>query len=148
MKRAADDSRPAMKTPLPLPELRRPWRADAIRRFGAAVVDGLLALCRRAAAAIRAAWPATETGVGGVDAALAAVYLHHGSFRRRHLLAEARRHLTRELIGRRARPGLDDRIVAAAIRAHCVDVTPPPTPGRRPRPPGHTAYTVSWHPAL
>lgn len=80
--------------------------------------------------------------------ALAAVYLHHGSFRRRHLLAEARRHLTRELIGRRARPGLDDRIVAAAIRAHCVDVTPPPTPGRRPRPPGHTAYTVSWHPAL
>jgi conjugative relaxase-like TrwC/TraI family protein len=47
MKRAADDSRPAKKTPLPLPELRRRWRADALARFGAAVVDGLLALCRR-----------------------------------------------------------------------------------------------------
>jgi hypothetical protein len=45
MKRAADDSRPAKKTPLPLPELRRRWRADALARFGTATVDGLLALC-------------------------------------------------------------------------------------------------------
>lgn len=56
MRRAADDSRPAKKTPLSLPELRRRWRTDAIARFGTSVVDGLLALCRRAAAAIRATW--------------------------------------------------------------------------------------------
>lgn len=156
MKRAADDSRPAKKTPLPLSELRRRWRADAIRRFGAELVDGLLALCRRAAAAIRAAWttPAgTEPGVDGdvelaaVDVA-ATVYTHREHFRRRHLLAEARRHLARELRGRRAEPGLESRIVDAAIAAHCVDVTPPPVEGRRPRPPGHTAYTATWRPPL
>ena len=158
MKRAADDSRPAKKTPLPLSELRRRWRAEAIRRFGTELVDGLLELCRRAAAAIRAARP-TPAGPGasvgsGVDVDLAAVdvaatvYTHHGQFRRRHLLAEARRHLARELRGRRAEPGLESRIVDAAIRGHCVDVTPPRPPGRRPRPPGHTVYTAAWHPAL
>jgi hypothetical protein len=155
MKRAADDSRPAKKTPLPLSELRRRWRADAIRRFGTAMVDGLLALCRRAAAAIRAAWltPA-GTEPGGVDVDLAAVdvaatvYTHREHFRRWHLLSEARRHLARELHGRRAAPGLESRIVDAAIGAHCVDITPPPVAGRRPRPPGHTAYTATWHPPL
>jgi hypothetical protein len=66
MKRAADDSRPAKKTPLPMSELRRRWRADAIRRFGTELVDGLLELCRRAAAAIRSAWTTvTPTGDGG-----------------------------------------------------------------------------------
>jgi conjugative relaxase-like TrwC/TraI family protein len=155
MKRAADDSRPAKKVPLPLAELRRRWRADAIRRFDAAVVDGLLALCRRAAAAIRAAWPTPAgTEPGGVDVELAAVdvaatvYIHREHFRRRHLLAEARRHLARELRGRRAAHGLESRIVDAAIGAHCVDVTAPPVAGRRPRPPGHTAYTATWHPPL
>lgn len=156
MKRAADDSRPAKKTPLPLPELRRRWRADVIRRFGAAMVDGLLALCRRAADAIRSTWhSSTGPGAGAdLDVDLAAidvaaiVYVHHGQFRHRHLLAEARRHLARELRGRRADPGLDSRIVTAAIRAHCVDVTAPRQPGRRPRPPGHTVYTAAWHPAL
>lgn len=155
MKRAADDSRPAKKTPLPLSELRRRWRADAIRRFGTELVDGLLELCRRAAAAIRAAWPTPAgTEPGGVDVELAAVdvaatvYTHREQFRRRHLLAEARRHLARELRGRRAAPGLESRIVDAAIGAHCVDITPPPVAGRRPRPPGHTFYTASWHPPL
>lgn len=158
MKRAADDSRPAKKTPLPLPELRRRWRADALGRFGTAMVDGLLALCRRAAAAIRTAWnaamyPAESSAAAVVDVDLAAVdvavivYIHHGEFRRRHLLAEARRHLARELRGRRAEPGLDDRITDTAIEVYCVDITPPRVPGRRPRPPGHTVYTAAWHPA-
>jgi conjugative relaxase-like TrwC/TraI family protein len=158
MKRAADDSRPAKKTPLPLSELRRRWRADAIRRFGTELMDGLLELCRRAAAAIRAARPTqADTGPGVVDrvdgvdvilaAVAAAVYIHHGDFRHRHLLAEARRHLARELRGRRAEPGLESRIVTAAIRGHCVDITPPRVEGRRPRPPGHTVYTATWHSA-
>jgi len=112
------------------------------------MVDGLLELCRRAAAAIRAAWPTPAgTEPGGVGVA-ATVYTHREHFRRRHLLAEARRHLARELRGRRAAPGLESRIVDAAIGAHCVDITPPPVAGRRPRPPGHTAYTATWHPLL
>lgn len=157
MKQAADSTRTPKKTPLPLPELRRRWRADAISRFGAAMVDGLLALCRRAAAAIRTTWNAARPGSSGaavdVDVDLAAVdvavtvYIHHGEFRRRHLLAEARRYLARELRGRRAQPGLDDRITAAAIRAYCVDVTTPPTSGRPLRPVDHTVYTAVWHPA-
>jgi conjugative relaxase-like TrwC/TraI family protein len=159
MKTAADDTRTPKKTPLPLTELRRRWRADAIARFGAALVDGLLELCRRATAAIRSTWH-TATGtagadaVAGVDVDLAAVdvavvvYIHHGEFRRRHLLAEARRHLARELRGRRAEPGLDQRITAAAVRRYCVDVTPPRPPGRPPRPADHTVYTATWHPGL
>lgn len=82
----------------------------------AELVVGLLALCRRAAAAIRAAWNTAAPDVGGaaaaaVDVDLAAVdvavivYIHHGDFRRRHLLAEARRHLARELPGRRTEAG-------------------------------------------
>jgi hypothetical protein len=157
MKRAADDSRPAKKVPLPLTELRRRWRADAIRRFGTAVVYGLLALCRRAAAAIRAAWPTpadTSPRVVDVDVDLAAidvaatVYTYRGHFRRRHLPAEARRHLARELRGRRVTSGLESRIVDAVIGAHCVDITVPSVAGRRPRPPGHTPYTATWHPPL
>ncbi|WP_225851216.1 hypothetical protein [Streptomyces sp. HPF1205] len=49
MKRAAYDSRPVKKTPLPLLELRRRWRADTIRPLGTGLVDGLLALCCRRA---------------------------------------------------------------------------------------------------
>ncbi|MFJ2170552.1 hypothetical protein [Streptomyces griseofuscus] len=42
-----------------------------------------------------------------------------GHFHRRHLLAEARRHLALVLRGRRRDPGLDDQVVAAAISTHC-----------------------------
>jgi hypothetical protein len=47
------------------------------------------------------------------------------------------------LRGRRAEPGLDDKITDAAIGAYCVDITPTPVAGRRSRPPGHTAYTAT-----
>lgn len=69
------------------------------------------------------------------------------ALRLRRLLAEARRRLAREMRGRRAEPGWDDRITDAAIGAYCVDVAPFRPPGRRPRPPGHTIYTAAWHPA-
>jgi hypothetical protein len=88
-----------------------------------------------------------DVDLAAVDVA-ATVYTHCEQFRRRHLLAEARRHLARELRGRRAAPGLDNQIVDAAVGAHCVDITPPPMAGRRPRPPGHTACTAAWHPPL
>ncbi|MEU7649216.1 hypothetical protein [Streptomyces huasconensis] len=50
-----------------------------------------------------------------------------GRFHRRHLLAEARRHLALVLRGRRRDPGLDEEIVAAAISTHCLDITEPKT---------------------
>ncbi|MFE5560321.1 hypothetical protein [Streptomyces sp. NPDC056544] len=69
-----------------------------------------------------------------VDVALAAldvaatvfVMNDGGRIHRRHLLAEARRHLALVLRGRRDR-GLDDRIVAAAISTHCLDISEPKT---------------------
>lgn len=78
MQQAADDTRRRKRTPLALTELRRRWRADAISRFGAAVIDGLVALCCRAATAIRAAWittvaPGSSGAVTVVDVDLAAV---------------------------------------------------------------------------
>ncbi|MFI6006417.1 hypothetical protein ACIA98_39665 [Streptomyces sp. NPDC051366] len=50
-----------------------------------------------------------------------------GRFHRRHLLAEARRHLAFVLRGRRREPGLDDQVVDAALAAHCVDISEPKT---------------------
>ncbi|WP_374115726.1 hypothetical protein [Streptomyces sp. NK15101] len=70
-----------------------------------------------------------------VDIALAAVDVtatvfvmnDGGRFRRRHLFAEARRHLALVLRGRRRAPGLDEEIVAAAISTHCLDISEPTT---------------------
>ncbi|MEV4193335.1 conjugal transfer protein TraA, partial [Streptomyces toxytricini] len=59
-----------------------------------------------------------------VDVALAAaetiavVYVMRGAFAHRHLLAEARRHLSYVLRGRRHQRGLDEQIVQAAIDAY------------------------------
>ncbi|MEU3448843.1 hypothetical protein AB0H29_16740 [Streptomyces thermolilacinus] len=50
-----------------------------------------------------------------------------GRFHRRHLLAEARRHLALVLRGRRRDPGLDEEIVAAAISTHCLGISEPTT---------------------
>ncbi|WP_374938344.1 hypothetical protein [Streptomyces sp. Ru62] len=59
----------------------------------------------------------------------ATVFVVHdgGRFHRRHLLPEARRHLALVLHDRRRDPGLDDRIVAAAISTHCPDISEPKT---------------------
>ncbi|MFD7838884.1 hypothetical protein [Streptomyces sp. NPDC059761] len=65
-----------------------------------------------------------------------------GRFHRRHLLAEARRHLALVLRGRRRDPGLDDRIVAAAISAHCLDISEPTTV--RGLEAGYRLYTARW----
>jgi hypothetical protein len=138
------------KTPPPLPELRRQWRAQALARFGTELVDGLLAMCRCAAAAIGAAWntraPADSGAAAAVvdmDLAAVTVYIHHGQFRRRHLLTEARRHLARELHGRRAEADLESWIVTGAIRAHCVDASPPRVTGRRRGPPTTSSAPLS-----
>lgn len=64
-------------------------------------------------------WPAVDT--------VAVVYVMHGAFKTWHLLAEARRDLTLVLRGRPREPGLDERIVDAAIDAHCLDIGGPKT---------------------
>ncbi|MET8578922.1 hypothetical protein [Streptomyces sp. NPDC005012] len=65
-----------------------------------------------------------------------------GRFHRRHLLAEARRHLALVLRGRRRDPGLDDQVVAAAISTHCLDITEPKTV--RGREAAYRLYTTRW----
>ncbi|MEV4453749.1 hypothetical protein AB0K24_52045 [Streptomyces mirabilis] len=50
-----------------------------------------------------------------------------GFFHRRHLLAKARRHLALVLRGRHRHPGLDERIVDAALAVQCTDITEPRT---------------------
>ncbi|MEU4800226.1 hypothetical protein [Streptomyces sp. NPDC023327] len=85
-----------------------------------------------------------------VDIALAAVDVtatvfvmnDGGRFHRRHLLAEARRHLALVLRGRRRDPGLDDQVVAAAISAHCLDISEPKTV--RGLEAGYRLYTARW----
>ena len=90
---AAHDTRPPEQPAVPLPVLRARWRTAAVRVFGAERVDQLLALARRAAAAIRAAArPLVDLAGAAADVA-AVVYVHRGRFHRRRLLAEARRHL-------------------------------------------------------
>ncbi|MFH9400779.1 hypothetical protein ACH4JS_13550 [Streptomyces sp. NPDC017638] len=65
-----------------------------------------------------------------------------GRFHRRHLLAEARRHLALVLRGRRRDPGLDDKVVAAAIATHCLDISEPKNV--RGREAGYRLYTAHW----
>ncbi|WP_405715610.1 hypothetical protein OG264_38130 [Streptomyces xanthophaeus] len=71
-----------------------------------------------------------------------------GRFHRRHLLAEARRHLALVLVlvlvlrGRRREPGLGERIVAAAISTHCLDISEPKTV--RGLEAGYRFYTARW----
>ncbi|MFJ1561557.1 hypothetical protein [Streptomyces mirabilis] len=65
-----------------------------------------------------------------------------GFFHRRHLLAEARRHLALVLRGRRGEPGLDEDIVDAAIATHCLDISEPKS--LRGRMPAYRFYTARW----
>ncbi|MET9734550.1 MobF family relaxase [Streptomyces sp. NPDC006458] len=111
---AADQTRPPKRTVmLSLTELRERWRASAIRAFGACTVYRLAQRARAAAAAARAR-PVVDVALAAVDT-VAVVYVMRGAFKRRHLLAEARRHLAYALRGRPHQPGLDDQIVQAAV---------------------------------
>ncbi|NEA87121.1 relaxase domain-containing protein [Streptomyces sp. SID9913] len=113
---AADQTRSPKRTELlSLTELRRRWRESAIRAFGACTVYRLAERAREAAAA---AWarvrPVVDTVLAAVDV-VAVVYVMRGAFKRHHLLAEARRHLSYVLRGRPHEPGLDERIVQTVV---------------------------------
>ncbi|MFF8939284.1 hypothetical protein ACF08O_32145 [Streptomyces paradoxus] len=88
---------------------------------GLDIINSLLEYSRAAAAAIRARVAAV------VDVAATVFVKDGGRFHRRHLLAEARRHLALVLRGRRRDPGLDDSFVAAATPTHCLDISEPKT---------------------
>ncbi|CAL9332380.1 hypothetical protein [Streptomyces sp. enrichment culture] len=125
---AADQRRPPKRTEsLSLTELRERWRTSAIRAFGACT-DYRLAERPRAAAAAGSARvrPLADVVLAAVDT-VAVVYVMRCAFARHHLLAEARRHLSYALRGRPHQPGLDQRIVQAAVD----DRTRPVGRGRR-----------------
>ncbi|MEV0695068.1 MobF family relaxase [Streptomyces sp. NPDC050388] len=125
---AADQTRPPKRTELlSLTELRTRWRTSAIRAFGACTVYRLAERARAAAAAVWArVRPMVDIALAAVDT-VAVVYVMRGAFARHHLLAEARRHLAYALRGQPHQPGLDERIVQAAVDDH----TRPVGRGRR-----------------
>ncbi|MGW1819435.1 MobF family relaxase [Streptomyces sp. NPDC002125] len=129
-----------------LAQLRADWKVSAIRTSGvpADVISSLLEYARAAAAAIRArVAAAVDIALAAVDVTATVFVMNNGGrFHRRHLLAEARRHLALVLRGRRRDPGLDDQVVAAAISAHCVDISEPTTV--RGLEAGYRLYTARW----
>ncbi|MFD5681448.1 MobF family relaxase [Streptomyces bacillaris] len=143
---AARKTRPPKQSARPLAQLRAWWKASAILTSGVAadVITSLLGYARAAAAAIRARVAAVvDVALAAVDVAATVFVMNEGGrFHRRHLLAEARRHLALVLCGRRRDPGLDEEIVAAAISTHCLDITEPKTV--RGLEAGYRLYTARW----
>ncbi|HET6355924.1 MobF family relaxase [Streptomyces sp.] len=140
---AAQDTRPEKKTPKPLRELRVWWRISALLNFGHRMVDGLLERCRAAGAAIRArVRPLVDTALAAIDVA-AVVYTVRHVFARRHVLAEARRHLAETLRGRAFPPGLDDYIADQALARHARQLTVPQK-GRRTPAPDQITYAADF----
>ncbi|WP_331762120.1 MobF family relaxase [Streptomyces anulatus] len=130
-----------------LGQLRADWKQSAIRTSGvpADVISSPLEHARAAAAAIRARVAAVvDIALAAVDVTATVFVMNNGGrFHRRHLLAEARRHLALVLRGRRREPGLDDQVVAAAISAHCLDISEPKTV--RGLEAGYRLYTARWN---
>ncbi|MFJ8469699.1 hypothetical protein [Streptomyces swartbergensis] len=129
--------------------MREDWRKSA-RDFlaaGADLIDSLLERARAAAAAIRARSPPWSTSPWRPSPPPATVFVVNkdGCFHRRHLLAEARRHLALVQRGRRREPCLDEKIVDTALAAHCTDITEART--ERGEEPGYRLYTARWAPA-
>ncbi|MFF5442205.1 relaxase domain-containing protein [Streptomyces achromogenes] len=98
---AARTTRPSKQSARPLAQLRAWWKASAI-------LTSFLEHARAAAVAIRARVAAViDIALAAVDVAATVFVMNDGGrFHRRHLLAEARRHLALVLRGRRRAPGL------------------------------------------
>ncbi|WP_285440119.1 MobF family relaxase [Streptomyces sp. ISL-24] len=143
---AAKMTRPPKQKARPLAQLRAWWKASAILTSGVAagVINSLLEYARAAAAAIRARVAAVvDVALAAVDVTATVFVMNGGGrFRRRHLLAEARRHLALVLRGRRREPGLDEQIVDAALTARCLDISEPKT--LRGLMPAYRLYTAWW----
>ncbi|MEU4655048.1 MobF family relaxase [Streptomyces sp. NPDC023723] len=140
---ASQETRPDKKTPRPLDQLLAWWRVSALLKFGQRMVDGLLQRCRSAGAAIRArVGPWVDTALATVDVA-AIVFTVRGVFSRRHVLAEARRHLLETLRGRAYVPGIDSHIADRALERYSRQLTVPQK-GRRAPAPDQLSYTAEF----
>ncbi|MEU2026703.1 relaxase domain-containing protein [Streptomyces sp. NPDC016469] len=140
---AAQETRPAKKNPKLLAQLLAWWRASAILRFGQELIDGLLDRCGAAGAAIRARVdPAVDVALAAVDVA-AVVFTVREKFSRRHILAEARRHLLETLHGREFPHGLDDSIADRALLRHARRHTAT-KPGHGAPAPNRMTYTADF----
>lgn len=124
LERARSQTRPGKRTARSLDELLTTWRRRAIAATDRTVVDNLLATARAAAQARHA--PAGFDLAAAADQVLSAVCERRTTFRRRHVLAEARRCLMRTLAGATAEPEAAEQITDRVL-AHgdCVDITPP-----------------------
>ncbi|MEU3787482.1 MobF family relaxase [Streptomyces sp900129855] len=140
---AAQETRPEKKTPRPLDQLLAWWRVSALLKFGQRMVDGLLQRCQAAGAAIRArVGPWVDTALAAVDVA-AVVFTVRGVFSRRHVLAEARRHLMETLRGRAYVRGIDSHIADRALERYGRQLTVPQK-GRRTPAPDQLSYTADF----
>ncbi|MFF9458662.1 MobF family relaxase [Streptomyces flaveolus] len=120
-------TRPSKRAARSLDDLLADWRRRAIAVTDHATVDNLLATAQAAVRARSA--PPAPAGVDVAAAAeqvLAAVAERRTTFRRRHVLAEARRYLMRTLAGATAAPRAAEEITDQVL-AHtdCLDITPP-----------------------
>ncbi|MYZ34337.1 relaxase domain-containing protein, partial [Streptomyces sp. SID4917] len=140
---AAQDTRREKKTPRPLEQLLVWWKASALLKFGRQMIDGLLDRCRAAGVAIRARVdPVVDIALAAVDVA-AVVFTVRGRFARRHVLAEARRHLLETLRGQEFTRGLDDYIAGRALSDHSRQSTVA-QPGRRAPAADQVFYTADF----
>ncbi|WP_331747787.1 relaxase domain-containing protein (plasmid) [Streptomyces sp. NBC_00853] len=146
MRMAAHKTRPPKPKARSLTQLRADWKQSAIdtSKVAADIIDSLLERARAAAARIRARVAAVvDVALAAVDVAAVVFVMNGGGrFHRRHLLAEARRHLALVLRGRRRDPGLDEDIVRTALATYCLDISEPKT--TRGRLADYRLYTARW----
>lgn len=117
-------TRPSKRTARSLNDLLADWHRRAVAATGREVVDNLLATAQAAAREHEA--PAQLDVAAAAEEVLAAVAERRTTFRRRHVMAEARRYLMRTLSGATAPPQAAEEITDQAL-AHgdCLDITPP-----------------------
>lgn len=117
-------TRPPKRQARSLDELLADWRRRAIAATDRDVVDNLLATAR--AAAHDRPVPAAFDLAAAAEEVLAAVCERRTTFRRRHVLAEARRYLMRPLAGATAAPQAAEQITDRVLgHGDCLDITPP-----------------------
>ncbi|MFF2205185.1 MobF family relaxase [Streptomyces sp. NPDC058145] len=128
LERARTQSSPAKRKARCLDDLLAAWRRRAIAATDRPTVDQLLATAQAAAHARAQARPAPAVFdvAAAAEDVLTVVAGRRTTFRRRHVLAEARRYLMRTLAGATAPPraaeGITDRVLT---HGDCVDITPP-----------------------
>ncbi|MER6434507.1 MobF family relaxase [Streptomyces sp900105245] len=145
-------TRPRKRRARSLDELLAAWRRRAIAVTDRTVVDHLIATAQ--AAARNRPTPAAFDVDAAAGQVLTAVAERRTTFRRRHVLAEARRYLMRTLAGATAPPQAAEEITDRVLtHGDCLDITPPAINPPHPdlqradgtsiyRPIGSTTYTT------